>query len=147
MYSSHVQDTITRLLHSIGTKREVGRYLRVFSSPSPSRPAKFAVIEVDGAVLDNVDELAINLRCFFGLYPVVLHGAGYQLNSIIETTSRGIRVTGAYLITSSFPNRNASLPKVQTPTRHVFLNENLKRRDGPPLHAYRTDMTCRASRR
>ena len=47
-----LQDTITRLLYSIGTKREVERHLRIFSSSShPSQPAKFAVIKVGGAVL------------------------------------------------------------------------------------------------
>ena len=81
------QDTITRLLYSIGTKREVERYLRIFSSSShPSHPAKFAVIKVGGAVLDELDELALSLSFLYrvGLYPVVIHGAGPQLNQIIE---------------------------------------------------------------
>ena len=97
------QDTITRLLYSIGTKREVERYLRIFSSSSDaSNPAKFAVIKVGGAVLDQVDELAASLSFLHrvGLYPVVLHGAGPQLNGIIESEGiipdyiDGIRVTG-----------------------------------------------------
>ncbi|KAI0315735.1 hypothetical protein OF83DRAFT_1173543 [Amylostereum chailletii] len=38
------EDTITHLLYSIGTKREVERYLRIFSSSSnPAQPANFAV--------------------------------------------------------------------------------------------------------
>ncbi len=102
-----VQDTITRLLYSIGTKREVERYLRIFSSSShPSQPAKFAVIKVGGAVLDDLDELALSLSFLYrvGLYPVVLHGAGPQLNSIIEAAgvvpdySDGIRITGSSLL-------------------------------------------------
>lgn len=99
------QDTITRLLYSIGTKREVERYLRIFSSSADSsNPAKFAVIKIGGAVLDQIDELALSLSFLYrvGLYPVVLHGAGPQLNSIIEAEGvvpdyiDGIRVTGAY---------------------------------------------------
>jgi N-acetyl-gamma-glutamyl-phosphate reductase / acetylglutamate kinase len=99
----HAQDTITRLLYSIGTKREVERHLRIFSSSShPSQPAKFAVIKVGGAVLDNIEELALSLSFLYrvGLYPVVLHGAGPQLNDIIESEGvipdyiDGIRVTG-----------------------------------------------------
>ncbi|KAI9069000.1 bifunctional acetylglutamate kinase/N-acetyl-gamma-glutamyl-phosphate reductase [Trametes sanguinea] len=114
------RDTITRLLYSIGTKREVERYLRIFSSSSDANhPAKFAVIKVGGAVLDQVEELATNLSFLYrvGLYPVVLHGAGPQLNSIIESAGvipdyiDGIRVTDA---------------KTLQIARRVFLDENLK---------------------
>lgn len=103
------QDTITRLLYSIGTKREVERHLRIFSSSShPSQPAKFAVIKVGGAVLEQLDELALSLSFLYrvGLYPVVLHGAGPQMNDIMEREGvvpdyiDGIRVTGAYSLTS-----------------------------------------------
>ncbi|KAI0946857.1 hypothetical protein AcW1_010194 [Taiwanofungus camphoratus] len=114
------RDTITRLLYSIGTKREVERYLRIFSSSSDtSQPAKFAVIKVGGAVLDQLDELALSLSFLYrvGLYPVVLHGAGPQLNQIIESEGvvpdyiDGIRVTDA---------------KTLQIARRVFLEENLK---------------------
>ena len=97
------QDAITRLLYSIGTKREVERHLRIFSSAShPSQPAKFAVIKVGGAVLSDIDELALSFSFLsrLGLYPVVIHGAGPQLNDIIEHEGvvpdyiDGIRVTG-----------------------------------------------------
>ncbi|KAF8218070.1 acetylglutamate kinase ARG6 [Mycena galopus ATCC 62051] len=114
------RDTITRLLYSIGTKREVERHLRIFSSSShPSQPAKFAVIKIGGAVLDQIDELALSLSFLYrvGLYPVVLHGAGPQLNHIIEREGvvpdyiDGIRVTDA---------------KTLQIARRVFLEENLK---------------------
>ncbi|KAJ7062119.1 acetylglutamate kinase ARG6 [Mycena amicta] len=114
------RDTITRLLYSIGTKREVERHLRIFSSSShPSQPAKFAVIKIGGAVLDQIDELALSLSFLYrvGLYPVVLHGAGPQLNHIIEREGvvpdyiEGIRVTDA---------------KTLQIARRVFLEENLK---------------------
>jgi len=90
-----------RLLYSIGPKREVERHLRIFSS-HPSQPAKFAVIKVGGAVLSELDELALSLSFLYrvGLYPVVLHGAGPQLNDIMEREGvvsdyiDGIRVTG-----------------------------------------------------
>ncbi|KAJ7708364.1 acetylglutamate kinase ARG6 [Mycena rosella] len=114
------RDTITRLLYSIGTKREVERHLRIFSSSShPSQPAKFAVIKIGGAVLDQLDELALSLSFLYrvGLYPVVLHGAGPQLNQIIEREGvvpdyiDGIRVTDT---------------KTLQIARRVFLEENLK---------------------
>ncbi|KAI0260732.1 bifunctional acetylglutamate kinase/N-acetyl-gamma-glutamyl-phosphate reductase [Gloeopeniophorella convolvens] len=114
------RDTITRLLYSIGTKREVERYLRIFSSSSnPIQPAKFAVIKVGGAVLDQLDELALSLSFLYrvGLYPVILHGGGPQLNELIEREGvvpdyiDGIRVTDA---------------KTLQIARRVFLDENLK---------------------
>lgn len=92
-----------RLLYSIGTKREVERHLRIFSSSAhPSQPAKFAVIKIGGAVLGDLDELALSLSFLsrVGLYPVVLHGAGPQMNDILERAGvvpdyiDGIRVTG-----------------------------------------------------
>ena len=97
------QETITRLLYSLGSKNEVERHLRIFaSSAHPSQPAKFAVIKVGGGVLAQRDELALSLSFLarVGLYPVVLHGAGPQLNQILEGEGvrseyiDGIRVTG-----------------------------------------------------
>ncbi|KAF8751710.1 Acetylglutamate kinase [Rhizoctonia solani] len=114
------RDTITRLLYSIGTKREVERYLRIFSASSnPAAPAKFAVLKVGGAVLDKIDELALSLSFLsrVGLYPVVLHGAGPQLNDILENEGvipdyiDGIRITDA---------------KTLGIARRVFLEENMK---------------------
>jgi N-acetyl-gamma-glutamyl-phosphate reductase/acetylglutamate kinase len=116
VFPNFLQETITRLLYSIGTKREVERYLRIFSSSSnPSQPAKFAVIKVGGAILGQLDELALSLSFLYrvGLYPVILHGGGPQLNEIIERGGvvpeyiDGIRVTGApflpfLLLPSSF---------------------------------------------
>jgi len=98
----------------------VERYLRIFSSSShPSHPAKFAVIKIGGAVLDQLDEIAHSLSFLarVGLYPVVLHGAGPQLNEIIEAEGitpdyiDGIRITDAHTLNIA---------------RRVFLEENLK---------------------
>ncbi|KAJ7776440.1 acetylglutamate kinase ARG6 [Mycena metata] len=81
--------------------------------------AKFALIKIGGAVLDPIDELALSLSFLYpvGLYPVVLHGAGPQLNQIIEREGGvpdyidGIRVTDARTLQIA---------------RRVFLEENLK---------------------
>ena len=126
-------------MYSIGTKREVERHLRIFSSAShPSQPAKFAVIKVGGAVLSELDELALSLSFLYrvGLYPVILHGAGPQMNNILEGEGvvpdyiDGIRVTGAYLLFSSlyclihhFYLLDAKTLQI---ARRIFLEENLK---------------------
>lgn len=60
------------------------------------------MIKVGGAVLGQLDELALSLSFLYrvGLYPVILHGAGPQLNDIMEREGvvpdyiDGIRVTG-----------------------------------------------------
>ncbi|KAF9232034.1 acetylglutamate kinase ARG6 [Melanogaster broomeanus] len=88
------RDTITRLLYSL-------------------------VIKIGGAVLDDLEELALSLSFLYrvGLYPVVLHGAGPQMNDILESEGvkpeyiDGIRVTDA---------------KTLHVARRVFLEENLK---------------------
>ena len=96
----------------MGSKREVERHLRIFSSSSqPSHPAKFAVIKVGGAVLEQLDELALSLSFLYrvGLYPVIVHGAGPQMNELIEREGvvpdyiDGIRVTGAVRSSISSP--------------------------------------------
>lgn len=94
--------------------------MRIFSASShPSQPAKFAVIKIGGAVLDQIDELALSLSFLYrvGLYPVVLHGAGPQLNEIIEAEGitpdyiDGIRITDAHTLGIA---------------RRVFMEENLR---------------------
>jgi N-acetyl-gamma-glutamyl-phosphate reductase/acetylglutamate kinase len=122
-----LQETITRLLYSIGTKREVERYLRIFSSSSnPTQPAKFAVIKVGGAILGQLTELALSLSFLVrvGLYPVILHGGGPQLNEIIERGGivpeyiDGIRVTGAHF-SPSFIFFHSLLKKMRKPYKSL----------------------------
>ncbi|OLL24067.1 Protein ARG5,6, mitochondrial [Neolecta irregularis DAH-3] len=115
--SSPDRSAIIRLLSSIGSKREVEQYLRYFSSV---KSQKFAVIKVGGAIItQELDTLASSLAFLnrVGLYPIVIHGAGPQLNKLLEDQGvvpdyiDGIRIT------------NAQTLKV---ARRVFLEENLK---------------------
>lgn len=93
------KETITRLLYNIGSKREVEQYIRQYCSVDSQ---KFAVIKVGGAVLtDELETLASSLTFLYrvGLYPIVVHGAGPQLNNLLENAgiepnyADGIRVT------------------------------------------------------
>lgn len=111
------QETIAKLLYNIGSRKEVEQYLRHFSSVESQ---KFAVIKVGGAVLtDELDTLASALTFLnrVGLYPIVLHGAGPQLNRLLEDAgvepqyNEGIRITDA---------------KTLEIARKVFQQENLK---------------------
>lgn len=85
----------------MGTKFEVQQYIQQFSSVDSQ---KFAVIKVGGAVLtEELDALASSLSFLYrvGLYPIVVHGAGPQLNQLLEKNGiealyrDGIRVTDA----------------------------------------------------
>ncbi|KAJ3044597.1 hypothetical protein HDV00_001523 [Rhizophlyctis rosea] len=111
------KETIVKLLYNIGSRKEVEQYLRHFSSVESHQ---FAVIKVGGAVLtDDLDTLASSLTFLYrvGLYPIVVHGAGPQLNGLLEKAGvepeyhDGIRVTDA---------------KTLEIARKVFQDENLK---------------------
>ncbi|KAL1882050.1 hypothetical protein VTK73DRAFT_2764 [Phialemonium thermophilum] len=108
---------IVQTLSSVGSKREVQQYLSLFTSVSSQR---FAVIKVGGAILtDYLDELCSSLAFLYtvGLYPVIVHGAGPQLNNLLEQAGiepqfeEGIRITDA---------------KTLQVARKLFLQENLK---------------------
>ena len=111
------RSAVVQLLSNIGSKREVQQYLSHFSSVSSQQ---FAVIKVGGAILTEHLETLSSALAFLnhvGLYPVVVHGAGPQLNKILEDSGvepqfeEGIRVTD---------------PKTLGIARKLFLEENLK---------------------
>ncbi|CAG8513806.1 4836_t:CDS:10, partial [Racocetra persica] len=121
LYSLDVQknekETIIKLLYNIGSKKEAEQYLRQFSSVESQ---KFAVIKVGGAVIsDELDSLASSLSFLnrVGLYPIVLHGGGPQLNIELDKAgiqpqyNNGIRITDA---------------KTLEIARSIFIQENLK---------------------
>ena len=93
------RSTVIQLLSSIGSKKEINQYLNYFTSVSRQQ---FAVIKVGGAIIsDHLSSLAGALaflnQC--GLYPIVIHGAGPQLNEMLrargieEKWHEGIRIT------------------------------------------------------
>lgn len=115
--SDRTRDIIVRTLSQIGSRREGQQYLSYFTSVSSQ---KFAVIKVGGAILtDYLDELCENIAFLYevGLFPVIVHGAGPQLNKLLEDAGvepqfeEGIRVTD---------------PKTLTVARKLFLEENMK---------------------
>lgn len=92
---------VVQLLSSIGSTREIRQYLSRFSSLDISR---FAVVKVGGAIVrDQLEELAGSLSFLhqLGLFPVVLHGAGPQLDAALSEAGferryhEGLRCTPA----------------------------------------------------
>ena len=109
--------TVVQLLSNIGSKREVQQYLSHFSSVSSQQ---FAVIKVGGAIITEHLRTLSSALAFLnhvGLFPVVIHGAGPQLNRMLEAAGvepqfeDGIRVTDG---------------KTLHLARNLFLEENLK---------------------
>ncbi|KAH6603836.1 N-acetyl-gamma-glutamyl-phosphate reductase [Trichoderma cornu-damae] len=115
--TDRTREIVAQTVSSIGSKREGQQYLKLFTTVSSQ---KFAVIKVGGAILrDHLDDLCRSLLFLFelGLYPVVVHGGGPQLNHLLEAEGvvpqfeDGIRVTDA---------------KTLGIARKLFLEENLR---------------------
>ncbi|WP_129136028.1 acetylglutamate kinase [Luteimonas sp. YGD11-2] len=96
---TQTRQTIVRLLSSMASAREISQYLKRFSQLDAKR---FAVVKVGGAVLrDDLDALTSSLTFLqqVGLSPIVVHGAGPQLDAelsaagIEKHTVNGLRVT------------------------------------------------------
>lgn len=111
------RQTIVRLLSSMASTREVSQYLKRFSRLDAAR---FAVVKVGGAVLrDDLDALASSLAFLqdVGLTPIVVHGAGPQLDGelaaagIEKQTVDGLRIT---------------TPQALAVVRKVFHAQNLR---------------------
>lgn len=111
------RSAVINVLNNIASKREVQQYLAQFTSVESQQ---FAVIKVGGAILtDYLDEFCASLRNLnqMGLFPVIIHGAGPQLNKMLEEAgiepqyNEGIRITDG---------------KTLGIARKLFLEENLK---------------------
>ena len=99
--SNDLRPTIIRLLSNMASAKEIQQYLKRFSQQDASR---FAVVKVGGAILrDDLDALVSSLSFLqqVGLTPIVIHGAGPQLDDemkaagITKQTVDGLRLTSA----------------------------------------------------
>ncbi len=111
------RQTIVRLLSSMASAKEISQYLKRFSQMDASR---FALVKVGGAVLrDDLEALTSSLAFLqeVGLTPIVLHGAGPQLDA--ELTAAGIekRTVAGLRVTS---------PQVLAIVRRVSQAQNLR---------------------
>jgi len=104
-----IRQVVHELLAQLGSSREARQYLKEFSG---TNQARFAVVKVGGGILrDHLDELTSALAFLhrLGLIPVVLHGAGPQLDQAladagIKTERRdGLRVTSEAVMALARP--------------------------------------------
>ena len=117
MTNQQFRTTIVRLLSNMGSAKEIQQYLKRFSRLDAAR---FAVVKVGGAVLrDELDALVSSLSFLqqVGLTPIVLHGAGPQLDA--EMHSAGIRKR-------SIDNLRFTDAPVLAVVRRVMRQENLR---------------------
>jgi len=117
VHDPQTRQTIVRLLSSMAGAKEISQYLKRFSQLDAAR---FALVKVGGAVLrDDLGALTSSLAFLqdVGLTPIVIHGAGPQLDEelsaagIQKQTVNGLRVT---------------TPEALAIVRRVFHAQNLK---------------------
>jgi acetylglutamate kinase len=96
-----LRTTILRLLSNMASTKEIQQYLKRFSQLDAAR---FAVVKVGGAILRDELESLVSSLAFLqqvGLTPIVVHGAGPQLDErmqaagITKRTVDNLRVTDA----------------------------------------------------
>jgi N-acetyl-gamma-glutamyl-phosphate reductase/acetylglutamate kinase len=114
------REVIVKLLQNIGSKKEVEQYLKYYSSLDAP---KFAVIKVGGGnLLEEMDTLteSLSFLASVGLLPVVIHGAGPQINAELEKQKidseyiNGMRITTAEIlgvVRKEFQKENLRLVK------------------------------------
>ena len=116
VHDPQTRQTIVRLLSSMASAKEISQYLKRYSQ---LEAARFALVKVGGAVLrEDLDSLVSSLAFLqdVGLTPIVIHGAGPQLDEamaaagIAKQTVDGLRVT---------------TPEVLAVVRRVFHAQNL----------------------
>lgn len=126
-----MRDIILNLLHNLGGKREVERYLREYTQPGSARTT---VVKVGGALIENdLEDLASSLAFLrhVGMAPVVVHGAGPQLSRDLEASGiqsqwvDGLRVT---------------TPEVLQTAHRMFLREGARLAEAIDAHGVRARM-------
>lgn len=111
------KDIIIELLSQLGSSKEAREYLNKFNQADSSR---FAVIKVGGAIIQNdLHRLASALGFLYhvGLFPIVVHGAGTQLeDALSEANISSNKVDGIRVTT----------PEMMSVVRPVIYQQNLK---------------------
>ncbi len=114
---SKVKETIVQLLSNLANPKEFNQYMTRFVEAGQSR---FAVIKVGGSILDNDLENLCSSLAFLeriGLFPIVVHGAGPQLN-------RNLEIAG---IESQFiEGQRITTAQVLKIAKKTFIEQNMK---------------------
>lgn len=123
-----MREIIVNLLHNLGGRQEVERYLREYTRPGSSRSA---VVKVGGSLIENdLEDLASSLAFLrhVGMAPVVVHGAGPQLSRELETSGIECRWTDGLRVTT---------PEVLAVAHRMFLREGARLAGAVDAHGVR----------
>ena len=98
--SKQTRQVILRLLNNLGSQKEVQQYLKKFSALETD---KFAIVKVGGEILQQ-DVAALSSSLAFlqqvGLAPIIVHGAGPQLNQTLASEGIESRVVDGLRVTT-----------------------------------------------
>lgn len=114
---TETRNIIIELLSQLGSSREARDYLRRFSS---SGSYQFAVVKVGGEVIQSQLGQVASALSFLrsvGLFPIILHGAGPQLNQALESAGIPLHKVNGIRVTT---------PEVMKVARPVIYEQNLK---------------------
>ncbi|MEM9496263.1 MAG: acetylglutamate kinase [Pseudomonadota bacterium] len=115
--AASTRQTIVQLLSNMSDGKEIRSYLQRFSEVGEAR---FAVIKIGGAILaEQLEETAAALAFLHtvGLTPIVLHGAGQQLDA--ELKKRGVA-------TKKIDGKRVTDAATLDAARDVFTNANIE---------------------
>ena len=114
--SSRTRTVVEQLLNTVGSAYDVEQYLKLYSKVDRQQ---FAVIKVGGEVIQN-DLSTISYALTFlqdvGLFPIVVHGAGPQMNQLLDEQGKEPRYINGSRVTDETTLAIA---------RRVFLDTNL----------------------
>lgn len=114
--SNTTKETIIQLLSNLANPKEIDQYLKRFVNAGKTN---FAVIKVGGGILENdMDNLCSSLAFLqqIGLYPIVVHGAGPQINrKLSEAKIKGQFIDG----------QRVTDAQVLSIAKKTFVEENL----------------------
>ena len=116
-----IKETIIQLLSNLASPKEINQYMERFVNAGQSH---FAVIKVGGGVLEkDLDNLCSSLAFLerIGLFPIVVHGAGPQLNKNLE--AKGIK-------SEFLDGQRVTSAEVLKVAKKTFIQQNLKLANG-----------------
>jgi acetylglutamate kinase len=111
---AEIRSVVNQVLSQLGTSREARYYLNQYSEDD----LQFAVIKIGGAVLDEQIKPLASALAFLanlGLMPIILHGAGPQLDSALQEADIATVKRGGLRVTS---------PEVMEVARPVIYRAN-----------------------
>jgi len=114
-----IRNVIVRLLQTLSSKKDVAHYLRQYAQ-TPNDASHVAVIKVGGGLIQDELETLVSSLSFLvdvGLMPVVVHGAGPQLNAKLKSMGIESDYHGGIRVTT---------PTILKTAKQTFQEQNIK---------------------